>query len=295
VRTGETTSNHRFWGTATNSERLGGFSADSFVKSNSADFSTLVSFADVGFTVGANPRLKVFNDGAQYPTIQNQISDTIIFQTTLNSSLKTPLKLVGNDILPGSNNISDIGSDSYRYSTVYADTFDGKATKANTLKVGTEYYSASVGEADLGPANTIAVRDASGNLNATLFQGVATTARYADLAEKYLADAEYEPGTVVCIGGDKEVTAVEWGNRAIGAVSTNPAYMMNSELEGGTYIALKGRVPVKVSGRIKKGDQLIAAANGCAGFAVPHASGVFAVALETSDDEGIKLVECLIL
>lgn len=295
VRVGETTSNHRYWGTATNSERLGGFSADSFVKSNSASFSTLVSFADIGYTVGAVPRLRVFNDGAQYPTFQNMLNDTMVFQTTVNSSLKTPLKLVGNDILPGANNVSNIGQDGTRYATVFADTFDGKATKANTLKVGTEYFSASVGEADLGPANTIAVRDASGNLNATLFQGIATTARYADLAEKYLADADYEPGTVVCVGGEKEVTAVQWGNRAIGAVSTNPAYMMNSDLEGGTYIALKGRVPVKVSGRIKKGDQLIAAANGCAGFAVPHASGVFAVALETSDDEGIKLVECLIL
>jgi hypothetical protein len=295
VRPGETTSNHRFWGTATNSERLGGFSADSFVKSNSAAFSTLVSFSDLGYTVGANPRLRVFNDGAQYPTFQNMLNDTIVFQTTVNSSLKTPLKLVGNDILPGSNNISNIGSSSFTYNTVYADVFEGKATKANTLKVGTEYYSASVGEADLGPANTIAVRDASGNLNATLFQGVATTARYADLAEKYLADAEYEKGTVVCVGGEKEVTASTWGSRAIGAVSTNPAYMMNSDLEGGTYIALKGRVPVKVIGSIKKGDQLIAANDGCAMMAVPHASGVFAVALESSDDTGIKLVECLIL
>jgi hypothetical protein len=97
------------------------------------------------------------------------------------------------------------------------------------------------------------------------------------------------------IGGDAEVTASKWGKRAIGAVSTNPAYMMNSELEGGTYVALKGRVPVKVIGRIKKGDELIAADNGCASFAVPHANGVFAVALESSDDAGVKLIEALIL
>jgi hypothetical protein len=144
-------------------------------------------------------------------------------------------------------------------------------------------------------AFTIAARDTNGDIFARLFQGTATSARYADLAEKYLADTDYEPGTVVCVGGEKEVTASSWGNRAVGVVSTNPAYMMNSELEGGTYIALKGRVPVKVVGRIKKGDELIAANNGCATMAVPHASGVFAVALESNDDEGVKVIEALVL
>jgi hypothetical protein len=71
--------------------------------------------------------------------------------------------------------------------------------------------------------------------------------------------------------------------------------MMNSELVGGTYVALKGRVPIKIIGRIKKGDELIAADNGCAMMAVPHASRVFAIALESSDDEGVKIVEALIL
>jgi hypothetical protein len=144
-------------------------------------------------------------------------------------------------------------------------------------------------------AYSIVARDATGNIAANVFDGTATAARYADLAEKYLADAEYEAGTVVSIGGEKEVTACTWGNRAIGVVSTNPAFMMNKDLEGGVYIALKGRVPVKVIGRIKKGDQLIAANTGCAMMAVPHASGVFAVALESSDDESVKTIEALVL
>jgi hypothetical protein len=111
----------------------------------------------------------------------------------------------------------------------------------------------------------------------------------------YLADAEYEVGTVMMIGGEKEVTASKWGKRAIGAVSEKPAYLMNKDLVGGTAIALKGRVPVKVIGSIKKGDELIASNDGYAVMAVPHASGVFAVALESSDDTGVKLVECLVL
>ena len=143
--------------------------------------------------------------------------------------------------------------------------------------------------------NTIAARDSAGNLFAVLFDGTATAARYADLAEKYLPDAEYEVGTVMMIGGDKEVTASKWGKRAIGVISSNPAFMMNKDLEGGVYVALKGRVPVKVIGRIRKGDDLIAADNGCAVMAVPHASGVFAVALESSDDEGVKVIEALVI
>ena len=128
-------------------------------------------------------------------------------------------------------------------------------------------------------------------------QGTATAARYADLAEKYLTDKEYEPGTVVavCNHGDHEVEASSEGQRAIGVVSTNPAFMMNKDLEGGTYIALKGRVPVKVIGSVKKGDDLIATNDGMAMMSVPHASGVFAVALESSDDAGVKIIEALVL
>ena len=99
-------------------------------------------------------------------------------------------------------------------------------------------------------SDTIARRDVSGNLTANVFNGTATAANYADLAEKYLADNEYEPGTVVAVGGEAEVRATVFGDRAIGVVSTAPAYMMNSELEGGTYVALKGRVPCKVVGSV---------------------------------------------
>lgn len=147
----------------------------------------------------------------------------------------------------------------------------------------------------LNTPGTVVARDASSDIFVNVVHGTATTANYADLAEKYLADAEYEVGTVMMVGGEKEVTASRWGKRAIGAVSANPAYLMNEGLEGGTVIALKGRIPVKVVGVIKKGDELIASDNGCAVMAVPHASGVFAIALESNDDTGVKLVECLVL
>jgi hypothetical protein len=150
-----------------------------------------------------------------------------------------------------------------------------------------------------GTDNLVA-RDSEGSftgyqINATLFSGKATSANYADLAEKYLPDAEYEPGTVVAVGGAAEITASTYGDRALGVISSQPAFMMNKDLEGGVYVALKGRVPCKVIGSVRKGQRLVAADNGCAVAAVPHASDVFAIAMETSSDTGVKVIEVAVL
>ena len=97
------------------------------------------------------------------------------------------------------------------------------------------------------------------NVAASFFVGTATAARYADLAEKYESDAEYEAGTVLVFGGDAEVTACEeeLDHRVAGVVSTDPAYMMNADAEG-QYVALTGRVPCKVVGPVAKGDLMVA-------------------------------------
>ena len=173
---------------------------------------------------------------------------------------------------------------------ITANRLIGIADKADQLLVGAAYRSS----ATTATANTIAARDASGDIYASLFQGTATAARYADLAEKYLADQEYEVGTVVVVGGAAEVTACSYGELAIGVVSANPAFMMNKDLEGGTYIALKGRVPVKVNGAVKKGDRLVAGDWGCAQVAADRLD-VFAISLESSDDAGVKLIEAVVL
>ena len=78
------------------------------------------------------------------------------------------------------------------------------------------------------------------------------------MAEIYSADADYEPGTVVKLGGTAEVTQTTSFNdpEVFGVVSTNPAYLMNAEAEG-VAVALTGRVPVKVEGRIRKGERLV--------------------------------------
>ena len=96
----------------------------------------------------------------------------------------------------------------------------------------------------------------------------ATSAQYADLAEKYVADAEYPAGTVVVFGGDKEVTVTSVdGDRAVaGVVSTNPSYIMNGGLEAEfvATVALTGRVPCRVTGTVRKGDLMVSAGYGLA-------------------------------
>lgn len=138
------------------------------------------------------------------------------------------------------------------------------ATNANNLNVSGTYRVASV----TATANTVAARDSSGDLYANLFQGTATSARYADLAEYYSTDKEYEPGTVLIFGGIAEATttSIFGDTRLAGVVTTDPGFIMNSELEGvRACIALQGRVPVKVVGMIRKGDMLTTA--GIAGHA----------------------------
>jgi len=104
---------------------------------------------------------------------------------------------------------------------------------------------------------------------ANTFTGVSIRAQYADLAERFEADAEYEPGTVVEMGGEKEITAVsvDLSDEVFGVISTNAAYLMNSSAgDDATHppIAVQGRVPVKVIGAVRKGDRLVSAGNGFA-------------------------------
>jgi len=114
--------------------------------------------------------------------------------------------------------------------------------------------------------------------------GVSSSAKYADLAERYSSDASYEAGTVVTFGGDAEVTmsTETMDSRIAGVVSTNPGYLMNADLEGTQVaVALTGRVPVKVTGTIRKGDMLVSAGEGYAkAEANPRMGSVIGKALE---------------
>ena len=304
---GATETTHRFHGTATSADgfNVSGIfvAADSFVrKDESTNFEGLVKFNDPGFQVGTTPQLEVKIEGSNLPIIQNIVGDTIQFKTKKDGIMVGNVKLTGRDLLPVTDAVSTLGNTDLKFSEVWSTNFYGTATQSNRLQVDEGSYLL----ADTSPtANTVAARDGAGDIYATTFRGDAIFADGADLAEKYLADEEYEVGTVLVVGGEKEVTACQPGQRAFGAVSGAPAYLMNNGLAGGTPVALKGRVPLKVLGHVKKGDRLVASSNGCAGVArvllvgTPVKAGsfpdTFAIALESSDDEGIKLIESVII
>jgi hypothetical protein len=125
---------------------------------------------------------------------------------------------------------------------------------------------------------------------ANTFYGTATSAYYADLAEIYATDKEYPIGTVVRVGGSAEVTAITTSDcYVLGAISTNPAYLMNSGAQG-QPVALTGRVPLLVAGPVKKGDPIWPWSDG-AGWNIDNGKQPFAFALE---DGGPGLVECVI-
>jgi hypothetical protein len=190
----------------------------------------------------------------------------------------------GRNYIPDATNTYNIGSASYRF----ADTFTGSLYVGNgtsgailgagnvaignsTTRISTIHttqfnvsgnVSFATGTATdavtTNTANTLVLRDSSGSFAANVVTAVATAARYADLAEIYASDETYEPGTVVKLGGSAEITqttSIEDTN-VFGVISTDPAYLMNSEAEG-LPVALTGRVPVKVFGKVLKGERLI--------------------------------------
>lgn len=151
--------------------------------------------------------------------------------------------------------------------------------------------SATTANATANTASTLVLRDASGNFSAGTITATCTNAKYADLAENYSADKPYMPGTVVEFGGSAEITLASADSRTVaGVVSTNPAYTMNSMLMGTrAAVALTGRVPCKVTGKISKGDMMVSAGNGFArAEADPKMGQVIGKALDNFDGaEGV--------
>jgi hypothetical protein len=105
----------------------------------------------------------------------------------------------------------------------------------------------------------VTISASTGNVTTTgNFVGTATSAQYADLAEKYTSDADYSAGTVVVFGGTEEITVstISHDTKVAGIISTNPAYLMNVPCNG-LPVALTGRVPCQVQGPVDKGDMVV--------------------------------------
>ena len=115
-------------------------------------------------------------------------------------------------------------------------------------------------------------------------------AYWSDLGERYLADDVYEPGTLVKFGGEKEITIADI---EVNAIVSTKAFDLNACLKDGTVIALCGRVPTKVIGKIQKFDKIMLSDNPGIACKWDGKSRVIGRALESNDNECIKLVECV--
>lgn len=200
------------------------------------------SAASTGIAIGANTGL----------TTAGQIG--IVTRNTATNNSVVPALFSSSGFRPDITELYNIGTNNFKYNTVYAN----------------------------------------------LFNGTALEAYYADLAENYLGDKNYEPGTVLVFGGENELTTTDQkGDRRVaGVVSTEPATLMNSALEGEFVIplALQGRVPCKVIGKVRKGDMLITSA--IPGYAIvnndPKVGSVIGKALESKDDDGKGIIEAVV-
>lgn len=139
----------------------------------------------------------------------------------------------------------------------------------------------------------------TGSIQAINSDGVAYRAKYADYAEYYEADKEYAPGTIVSIGGEKEITLATDKDKVFGVISTNPAFVCNSEKKDNGDIVLPvcciGRIPCLVNGIIKKGDKVTFDQNGVArafndNDIIDH-NIIIGIALEGKSTEETGLVE----
>jgi filamentous hemagglutinin len=173
---------------------------------------------------------------------------------------------------------------------------NGTLTATNIVNSGSFSVSGLLNSGANGVGNIGNTSTRFNTVFATTFSGVSTTANYADLAENYQADAVYKPGTVVVFGGKNEITVsdIDHDPRIAGVVSTNPAYLMNSEQVDGTAVALAGRVPCLVQGPVNKGDRLVNVASGIAGKFNPAKAELGCVvgkSLQDLEHDHVELIE----
>jgi hypothetical protein len=237
-----------------------GAASDPKIVFSGADASTTAQNITLTTYPTSNGTLSFDGSAGQLFSITNSLSGTIFSVNDVSGIPSIEVLDTGVIKLAQYSGSVGIGTSSPAYKLDISGTL--RATGAITLNSGNN-STAIINGGTSGIGNI----GASGQGFNTIF-AKATSAQYADLAENYSTDANYEPGTVVMFGGDCEITLATEDStaRVAGVVSTNPAYLMNDELKGDNIIALAltGRVPTKVQGTVRKGDLMVSAGNGCA-------------------------------
>lgn len=207
------------------------------------------------------------------------------------------------------------GNTTFGNITVNGNISSGNITVVNTITAANGIFTniqvtanANIANVNAGNVSTTVITTGANTTagtitgNWTLTSGSRLQATYADIAERFEADTELDPGTVVEIGGTKEITAVKFdlSEDVFGVVSNTAAYLLNATAGDDTThppIAVSGRVQVKVTGKIKKGDRLVSAGNGLARAAKLGETNAFNTigrALEDKNNDGEGLVLAIV-
>lgn len=206
------------------------------------------------------------------------------------------------NVNPSSNVFYTLGNTTNRWSNIFAQsTLIGNVFAANINTTRANLATVYIADTILPTANTTVNLGSTGMWFNT-FYGVSVQAKYADLAERFSSDEPYPAGTVVALGGAKEITAAAdaLSEDVFGVISTRAAYLMNGAAgDDITHppVAVNGRVPVRVVGQIRKGDRLVAAGNGLARAGAKNELtpwNVIGRSLENKNDEGEGTIEAIV-
>jgi hypothetical protein len=297
----------KFQGTADDADQLGGVAAANYLRSNANDTTsgTLGIVNDSGLTIGSDSDLTLTVDSTG-AIISNVVQDTdITFKVNDGGSTTTVMTIDGSTSRIGIGTttptaklevIGTIKSTSLETSVTGNVTGNLTSTGANTM--GTLTMSGTLTSQAIVPDTDVTYDIGSSSKKYNTVYAKATSAQYADLAEIYESDDDYDAGTVVIFGGDREITISKEGNdiRVAGVISENPAYLMNSGATG-LPVALMGKVKCKVVGHINKGDMLSShpTHNGVAKKTHdPQVGEVIGKALEDYDSEEIGTINIVV-
>jgi hypothetical protein len=305
-------SSNKFQGTATDSDKLGGVAAASFLRSDTADTTSgsLGILSDAGLTIGAGSDITMTMSGDNFTVANTTENGNISFTVNDGGVTKTPLTingstgrienlLVGNLTVEGTQTIVNTTTLSVEDNIIELNrnissaagmpTYTGLKVNRGATSSATEQDLYWVWDESFADDGTTIYGNAGGawtafksgggddelsaptlvDIRANIVHATSTAAQYADLAERYAADAPMEVGDVVELGGAKEITLCRTAlsPRVFGVVSEKPAFLMNKDAgnnDSHPMIALQGRVRVKVTGGGRAGDRIVAAGAGIA-------------------------------
>jgi len=292
---------NKFQGTATNADLLDNLDSTQFLRSDANDTTsgTLGILNDTGLSVGTDQDLTMTVSGSNV-TISNVTTDGDLKLSVNDGGTQTDAL-----VIDGATTLITVTGDPTANLGVATKQYVDTAISSTSTALQKDGSNAITGNIlpdltnirDFGSSSKVFA-----NIYATTFNGTASQAEYADVAERFHADTELEEGTVVELGGINEITTAidELTDNVFGVVSTKPAYLMNAKAgtqETHPAIAMNGRVPVKVIGRVNKGDRLVSAGNGFARAATQGELTAFNVigrSLENKDTDGEGTVEAIV-